>query len=1218
MPRLSDAEMEHLREELAAPEGSFPTEAHVEIEIGEDAPELETPNWPGSEPPVASPGSPSGSRSLGSDAGTTPESEPEQAAGFTVDIPECNLISPLSCYEPFEAGAPTMSESRALAALASERKRLGRSDDDDDADEGIEYDLDEFAAYCDTAAYPCEMRPLHQLDTKLGVRNLYFDGVLSIGGQHPVFVRRVPIAAMPIGNYGTQHDTAQGHIWLQSWLNRSRSIYYKLGRPAREYLRFYRPMLWVVDLAKHFVDYLQVTGDASRSVHIHHFRGAFVAWLEETQKSSLAFDAWRRQHPSPDLRSSVVAHINFLHKEAVGVLGYKATYKHDIWSEALLFTSYEPQPRAADPKTVVTQYTYDLFKDMPFGDQLTVAPIGPETQHLRDKLIRERRMELPSALHDAVKDVSSAAEARIRNVKPGDTISTPRDDEASGSMWKREVSKGFHDVDRWFALVQSVRTAKSGKRVFDVIWYYRPVETLCGVMHYPWNNELFLSDHCSCKERNKIREDEVLGVHDVDFGGSSATEAELFCRQTYVHAERKWVTLREEHKHCKHTTERRRPAQYRPGDTLLVHVDTKSPLAEPCELVASYREGDGKIYRLRRLLRRRDVDTNGQASPPNELVYSSSLIEGRKNRIVGRCRVRFFPKGSPVPTPYDRDGVGGYFFFSYGTTETHDGMQRCEALDAAPASLRQGWDPATAVPQLRGVDLFCGGGNFGRGLEDGGAIEMGWANDYDAKALHTYMANVEVPGRVSPFLGSIDDMQRRAMAGDFGGGVPRVGDVDFVSGGSPCPGFSRLTNDKTTVAQRKNQSLVAAFGSFVDLYRPRYALLENVPGIVHKRANRDQDVFSQLICAVVGLGYQARFFFLDASSCGSPQRRSRVFLALAAPGCQLPDKPLVTHSHPPQTKSLGLGMLPTGESMAEREMPRATPFHFVTALEATADLPVIYDAKPDTCVPFPDHRVSLGLTRSQRLRIALIPTHPWGMNFAQAWYGTGASKTPGGGILTVAERAFFTGTDSASGSGSPINDNGRVGEAQANSNSYGRMYPDRLIETIVTTQNPRDGKNGRALHWSEDRVLTIMEARRAQGLRDHDVLLGSPATQYKIVGNSVAREVAVALGIVFREAWVETLREGEPDEGEDDDDDADDARSAVSGGDMLSDRPEQTASSGGSPPPARKRSQSLAVEMSRRKRPRGETPGSRASSSVAPSPLGRAVMTHDDDDDDDV
>ncbi|KAJ6441264.1 AAC(3) family N-acetyltransferase [Purpureocillium lavendulum] len=1212
MPRLSDVELEEILEEIGGqPEALVPSLTGAGMEAESSLPESGGMAWDGTGRSDASLGR-EASVELGSDFSA---SEPLTQPGFTVDIPECSMVSPLSSYDPFEAGAPVMSEPRALAALAPAWKLLGSTDD-------IEYDLDEFAAYCDSAAYPCEMRPLHQLDTKLGVR-LYFDGILSIGGQQRVFVKRVPIAAMPIGNYGTQHDTAQGHVWLQSDLNRNRSIYYRLGKPAREYLRFYQPMLWVFDLAKHFVDYLQVAGDASKSVQIHHFRGDFVAWLERTQKSSFAFDAWRSQHPSSDFRTAVVAHINFLHKEAVGVLGYESTYAHGIWSEALLFTSYEPQPKSADPKTVVTQYIYDLFKDMPFGDQLTVAPLGAETQELRDRLIRERRMELPSPLHDAVKNVSTAAGPQIRNIKPGDTISTPRDTEASGSLWKREISKGFHDVDRWFALVQSVRTMKSGKRVFDVIWYYRPVETLCGVMHYPWNNELFLSDHCSCKERNKISENEVLGVHDVDFGGSSATDAELFCRQTYVHAERKWVTLREEHRHCKHTTAQRRPAQYRPGDTLLVHVDTKSELAEPCELVTSYREDDGKIYRLRRLLRRRDVDEgeDGRAAPPNELVYSSCLIEGRENRIVGRCRVRFFPAGAHIPTPYDRDGVGGYFFISCGTTEAHDGVQPCEPLDEAPPSLRQGWDPAEAVPQLRGVDLFCGGGNFGRGLEDGGGIQMGWANDYDAKALHTYMANVEVPGQVEPFLGSIDDMQRRAMAGGFGGGVPRVGDVDFVSAGSPCPGFSRLTNDKTTVAQRKNQSLVAAFGSFVDLYRPRYALLENVPGIVHKRANRDQDVFSQLICAVVGLGYQARFFFLDASSCGSPQRRSRVFLALAAPGCQLPDKPLVTHSHPPLTKSLGLGMLPMGESMAEREMPRATPFPFVTALEATKDLPVIDDAKPDTCVPFPDHRVSMGLTRAQRIRIALIPTHPWGMNFARAWYGAG--KKPGSGILTPAERAFFSGTDSPSGPGSPINDYNRVGEAQANSNSYGRMYPDRLIETIVTTQNPRDGKNGRSLHWSEDRVLTIMEARRAQGVRDNEVLLGAPATQYKIVGNSVAREVAVALGIVFREAWVETLR-GDHDRDEEHDagreGTTEETASPAYGGDDTTDQPEHAADSRGSslappppPPPARKRSQSLAVEMSRRKRRRSETPGGRASSSAAPSPLGMAVMTHDDD-----
>lgn len=136
-------------------------------------------------------------------------------------------------------------------------------------------------------------------------------------------------------------------------------------------------------------------------------------------------------------------------------------------------------------------------------------------------------------------------------------------------------------------------------------------------------------------------------------------------------------------------------------------------------------------------------------------------------------------------------------------------------------------------------------------------------------------------------------------------------------------------------------------------------------------------MFSQLICAIVGLGYQVNFFFLDASACGSSQRRGRVFLALAAPGLRLPRAPASTHAHPPQFRSLTLGNLRNGEPIAKRIMPDATPFDFVSAQAATADLPVIFDARPRTCVPFPDHRVSYGLTKSLRTKINLIPIQPW-------------------------------------------------------------------------------------------------------------------------------------------------------------------------------------------------------------------------------------------------
>ncbi|KAF5022582.1 hypothetical protein F66182_5368 [Fusarium sp. NRRL 66182] len=1067
-----------------------------------------------------------------------------RSSAVTVELPANLLLIPRSCYEPFEPGVPIVDEREAIDQLLEAAKHTGQ-----DIDDFIEFQLDDFAIYSDHSRYEQEMCSLHHLDTKTGFTTFFFDGKLSVGNKS-LFVCHVRIGALPIGDYGTlSKHTVHDKIWVLSALNSKREIYYRLNRPAKEYRRFFNPFLWVADLAKHFVDYLKVMGESSNDVTIFHFRLAFSNWLAKTHRKEPAFISWRGQHPSEDFRTSIVANLAFLHKEAVGVLGYDKTYKHTLWAEIWEFRRYgstpkengnrrqrtegtsknrtespadslketvqlqtEPKNANDGPPTVVTQYIYDCFSHLPFGDRLEAMPLSKKTQSLQNELIQKRHLELPAPVHQNAKDISTARKQQIQDIQPGDTVSTERDAEASGTKWRRDISHGFHDVDRWLALVQRVHVGKRGHRFFDVIWYYRPVDTLCGLMKYPWNNELFLSDHCSCGETAKIGQDEISGVHNVEFGGTSATKAEFFCRQTYICTERKWITLDRNHLRCSHTRKIPQLPDYRPGETRLVMLDKASGRSEPCEFVAFYEEAGSGIYRFRQLLRRSQVDSQATKARPNELVYSENLIEVKKRRILESCYVRFFKAGETIPAPYDRDGVGGFFYITHEEVLDEAGAKSYAPLEAFPTSLKQGYDPSEPIQRLRGLDLFCGGGNFGRGLEDGGGIEMHWANDYNEKAMHTYMANTSGPGATSPFLGSIDDLQRLAIEGKFADNVPPVGDVDFISGGSPCPGFSLLTNDKTTVAQRKNQSLVAAFGSFIDLYRPRYGLLENVPGIVQRKVNRDQDVFSQLICAVVGLGYQTHFFFLDACFCGSAQRRSRVFLAFAAPRHRLPRRPHPTHAHPEHTKPIGLGNLPTGEPMAERIMPIATPFGFVSARAATADLPRVYDSKPDICVPYPDHRVSIGITTNLRNKMSLIPTQPWGMNFAQAWYGLDRKKA-GSGVLTPAERLAFP----------PDNTGSSLNRTRPASNAYGRQRPDRLIETIVTSQSPSDAKKGRTLHWRENRVLTVMEARRAQGFRDHEVLLGLPLDQYRIVGNSVAREVAVSLGAVFREAWAQSL-----------------------------------------------------------------------------------------------
>ncbi|GAB7347575.1 hypothetical protein MBLNU459_g4461t1 [Dothideomycetes sp. NU459] len=91
------------------------------------------------------------------------------------------------------------------------------------------------------------------------------------------------------------------------------------------------------------------------------------------------------------------------------------------------------------------------------------------------------------------------------------------------------------------------------------------------------------------------------------------------------------------------------------------------------------------------------------------------------------------------------------------------------------------------------------------------------------------------------------------------------------------------------------------------------------------------------------------------------------------------------------------------------------------------------------------------------------------------------------------------------------------------SKCWSRVFPDSLFGCITTQIRPEDGFGGHTLHWEQHRLLTVMEARRAQAIPDHEVIVGSPVDQWRIVGNGVDRKVAFALGLQLGKAWKETL-----------------------------------------------------------------------------------------------
>lgn len=367
-----------------------------------------------------------------------------------------------------------------------------------------------------------------------------------------------------------------------------------------------------------------------------------------------------------------------------------------------------------------------------------------------------------------------------------------------------------------------------------------------------------------------------------------------------------------------------------------------------------------------------------------------------------------------------------------------------------------------------------------------------WAVDWYNEAIHTYKANMVDQDAIKLFRGSVNDYLTQAMQGKGRGLVAQLGEVEFMSAGSPCPGFSIFNHNKTNDRGLFDASMVASVASFVDFYRPRYALMENVKGMASGQDTNN--VLAQVICALLGMGYQVRTFGLDAWNFGSPQSRSRIFISIAAPGMEPMPEPPHTHSHPETVTRASLGKTPNGLHTGSR-YTSLTPFSYISAAEATKDLPET-DGRT-SCIPYPDHRMSFALSTLHRVCIASIPRFPGGGSFVTAF-----AK----GYMPQAQVDDYSWDN-------PI----RAGK---DSKSWKRVRGTGLIPTVMTRPRPWDGLGSGCLHWDQHRVLTIMEVRRAQGFPDHEVLIGSPTEQWKIIGNSVDRSVALALGLSLQTAWL--------------------------------------------------------------------------------------------------
>lgn len=851
-------------------------------------------------------------------------------------------------------------------------------------------------------------------------------------------------------------------------------------------------------MGKYFVDYPINT----KRVTLNHFRARFHQFLIGRYVKDGHFAHWKEIYPFTDFRQHIVNQIDYLWKECNG-LNYEydpeleGLTEHPLWGETRPSAlDAIPEEQSAFDKTVVTPYVYESFKEMPFVACMQVLEPANEAVQ-RARWARREQMKLTPLACPSTGHPQQIHRTSKKDICVGDVVCTEADKD---SKW-RSLADGF-----WYAYVQSVRVGKDGSRKLDVLWLYEPRDTTLGHGHFPFKNELFLSDNCSCGE-DAIDADMVYGIVDVSWYAASPNVQCFFVRQKYrtIHevGAYDFTTLRPSDFSCHCRSDRSDMDEvlneYVKGDLVLFRQTIPEQQAESLEpaQITSFAPNGVTLRRFARCAR----DLGDDKAKANQVAFTDDLYHVAPSQIVRRCHVRLFPNIASISAPFSRDGAGDFFFI------IPDRMSRSFA---SIPTLQHEPLPAESIqpPQkLKGLGLFCGGGNFDRGIEEGGAVDFHWAVDWAKYAMHTYRSNLSDPDATQLFLGSVNDYLAKANCGSQDNRIAQVGDVHLISAGSPCPGFSGLQLDKQSPRSLQNCSLVAAVMSHVDLFTPNYLILENVNGLADHPTDRPElNVFSQTLCCLVAMGYQVQQHLIDPISYGSCQSRARIFIIASAPGC-------VPINAPPHTHESGfyksIGKMSNGLRFGGRRGD-VSPFKAVSARQAMGDLPDISDSHVQTCIPFPDHRTSRSENSLTRGIPTMVPRWPHGLGFVQT---VNMRNDPAINRTPMGKRQIEA---------APWQNKHR---ASASSRAWARILPDGRIGCFTTKVIPADNFCGRVVHWDQPRLLTVIEARRTQGFLDSEVVIGIPTAQWKIIGNSVDRKVALALGLSLGQAWQQTLKD---------------------------------------------------------------------------------------------
>jgi DNA (cytosine-5)-methyltransferase 1 len=379
-----------------------------------------------------------------------------------------------------------------------------------------------------------------------------------------------------------------------------------------------------------------------------------------------------------------------------------------------------------------------------------------------------------------------------------------------------------------------------------------------------------------------------------------------------------------------------------------------------------------------------------------------------------------------------------------------------------------------AIDRPVGVDLFAGAGGMSLGFEQAGFdVLAAFDNDPVHVAVHRYNSpQTEAPCvdvsalRADEVAAAVERGWKRSQrAGSWNG------QIDCLFGGPSCQGYSEI--GRMHLADPRND-LVFEFARLVRELKPRYFVMENVPGLISPRY---QPLVKLLCQQFFDAGYtllDGGPIRLDASEYGVPQVRKRVFFIGSYRGEPEPAKPLPALESPTVWDALS-------------DLPNADDFEELLDSE-TMNLPLAIRRRY--------RQVDGYLARMHPLPGASV-LDPAFFGYERAWDPT---------LLTNSGRTTHTATVRRRlaalkpGEVEPIS---RLRRLDANKKS-----------TTLRAGTGRDHGSftaSRPVHYEHPRVITIREAARLHSFPDWYRFHATKWHGFRQVGNAVPPALAQAV-----------------------------------------------------------------------------------------------------------